>query len=78
MILSHFLGANLFTPNVIPNKHTEKVKWNEKQPGEKLGCAFCISVEYKMKRKFIFFGKNQIYFISCGENISTFTRATHS
>ena len=45
----------MFTPNVIPNKHTEKVKSNEKRPGEKLGCAFCISVEYKIQRKFTFF-----------------------
>ena len=42
----------MFTPNVIPNKHTAKVKSNEKQPWKKLGCAFCISVEYKIKRKF--------------------------
>ena len=41
----------MFTLNVIPNKHTAKVKSNEKQPRKKLGCAFCISVEYKIKRK---------------------------
>ena len=33
-LTSHFLGVNivyqtLFTPNVIPNEHTEKVKSNE-------------------------------------------------
>ena len=28
-----------FTPNVIPYKHTEKVKLNEKLPGKKLGCV---------------------------------------
>ena len=48
----------MFTPNVIPKEHTENVKSNEKRPGEKLGCSFCISVEYKTKRKF---GKYQIY-----------------
>ena len=44
----------LFINNVIPNNHTEKVKSNEKRPGDKLGCTFCISVEYKIKRKFTF------------------------
>ena len=29
-------------PNVIPNKHTGIVKSNDKWPGKKLGCAFCI------------------------------------
>ena len=45
-----------------------------------LGFDFCISVEYKKKENLLFFGKYQIrvYFISCGENISIFTRATHS
>ena len=65
-------------PSVIPNKHTEKVKSNKKRPGEKLGCAFSISVEYKIKRKFTFSVKYQIYFILCGENNSILTRATHS
>ena len=68
----------MFTPNVIPNKHTAKVKSNEKRPSKELDFDFCISVEYKIKRKFTFFGKYQIYFIECGENISIFTRATHS
>ena len=45
----------LFAPNVIPNKHTAKVKSNEKRPSKKLGFDFCISVEYKIKRKFTFF-----------------------
>ena len=66
------------TPNVIPNKHTEKVKSNEKHPRKKLCCAFCISVEYKRKRTFPFFSKYQIYFILCCENISILTRAMHS
>ena len=66
----------MFTPNVIPNKHTAKVKSNERRPTKKLGCAICISVEYKIKRKFTLF--RQIYFISCGENIRIFTRAKHS
>ena len=72
MILNHFLSAN-FVPNVILNKHTEKVKLNKKRPGEKLGCAFCISVEYKIKRKFtLFFGKNQ-YISSRVVKISAFS-----
>ena len=65
----------LFTSNAIPNKHAEKVKSNKEQTGEKLGCAFCISFEYKF---IFFFGKLQNYFISCGENISIFTRAMRS
>ena len=46
----------MFTPIVTSNKHTAKVKFNEKQPRKKLGSAFCISVEYKIKKKlFIIF-----------------------
>ena len=45
----------MFTPNVIPNKHTAKVKSNEKRPSKTLGFDICISVEYKIKRKFTFF-----------------------
>ena len=45
----------MYTPNVIPNKHTEKVKLNEKRLSRKLGFDFCISVEYKIKRKFTVF-----------------------
>ena len=37
--------------------HTEKVKSNEKRPENKLGCAFCISFQYKIKRKFSFLGQ---------------------
>ena len=37
--------------------HTEKVKSNEKRPENKLGCAFCISFQYKIKRKFTFLGQ---------------------
>ena len=36
---------------------TEKVKSNEKRPENKLGCAFCISFQYKIKRKFTFWGQ---------------------
>ena len=46
----------MFTPNAIPNKHTAKVKSNEKRPSKKLGCDFCISVEYKRKKKILFLG----------------------
>ena len=37
--------------------HTEKVKSNEKRPENKLGCAFCISFQYKIKIKFTFLGQ---------------------
>ena len=37
--------------------HTEKVKSNEKRPENKLGCAFCISFQYRIKRKFTFSGQ---------------------
>ena len=37
--------------------HTEKVKSNETQPENQLGCAFCISFQYKIKRKFTFLGQ---------------------
>ena len=47
----------MFTPDAIPNKHTEKVKSKVKQPGKKLGCAFCISVEYKIKENLLFWGE---------------------
>ena len=40
----------MFTPNVIPNKHTAKVKFSMKRPRKKLDCALCISVENKIKR----------------------------
>ena len=65
----------MFTQFVLPNKHTAKVKSVEKRPKKKLSWAFCISVEFKIKRIFTYFGKYQVYFISCGENISIFTRA---
>ena len=45
--------------------HTEKVKSNEKRPENQLGCAFCISFQYKIKRKFTFFGANSKYISSC-------------
>ena len=54
------------------NKQTVEVKL------KKLGCSFCIAVEYKIKRKFTFFGANTKYIISCSENISIFTHAKHS
>ena len=64
MILSHFLGANLFTPKVIVMKHTEKVKLNEKRPGKKLGCAFCIFHLVLTNQKMYFFGVNTKYISS--------------
>ena len=44
----------LFTPNVILNKLTEKVKLKN------VGCGFCISVEYKINRKFTFFDSRAV------------------
>ena len=64
MILNHFPGANYVSPNVIPNKHTAKVKSNKKRPRKKLDCAFCISDEHKIKRKFTFFLANTKYISS--------------
>ena len=43
--------------------------------GETLNVAY---KKYKIIRKFTFFGKWQIVFISCVENIRTITRAAHS
>ena len=63
----------MFPPNVIPNKHTAKVKSNEKRPRKKLGCAFCISVEYKIKRKFTFFSANDKSISSHAVKISAFS-----
>ena len=62
----------MFTPNVIPNKHTAKVKWNEKRPSKKLGFDFCISVEYKLKKKIYFFSANTKYISSSAVKISAF------
>ena len=45
--------------------HTEKVKSNEKRPENKLGCAFFISFQDKIKRKFTFLGANSKYISSC-------------
>ena len=44
----------MFTPIVILNKHTSKAESNVKRPRNKLGCAFCISVEYKRKENLPF------------------------
>ena len=60
----------MFTPNVIPNKHTAKVKSNEKRPSN---CDFCIYVEYKIKRKFTFFTANTKYISSCVVKMSAFS-----
>ena len=63
----------MFTPNVIPNKHTAKVKSNEKRPSKKLGFDFCISVEYEIKRKFTFVSANTKYISSRAVKISAFS-----
>ena len=41
----------MFTPIIIPNKHTEKVKLNEKRPGKKFSV---VSVVYENKTKRLF------------------------
>ena len=64
----------LSIPNVIPNKHTEKVKSNEKRPGKSKVVLSVFSVDYKIKIKFTFYGEYQIYLILCGEIISIFIR----
>ena len=51
--------------------HTEKVKSNEKRPENKLGCAFCISFQYKIKRKFTFLGQIPNIFHLVRRNISS-------
>ena len=63
----------MFTPNVIPNEHTAKVKSSEKRPSKKLGFDFCIFVEYKIKRKFAFFSANTKYISSRAVKISAFS-----
>ena len=42
-----FSRCKLFTSNVIPNKHAEKVESDEKRPENKKYFAF--SLEYKLK-----------------------------
>ena len=63
----------MFTPTVIHNKRTTKVKSNVKGPTNKWVCAFCISVEYKIKRKFTFFSANTKYISSSAVKISAFS-----
>ena len=63
----------MFPPNVIPNKHTAKVKSNKEQSSKKLGFDFCISVEYKITRKFTFFLANTKYISSRAVKISAFS-----
>ena len=63
----------MFTSNVIPDKGTAKVKSNKKRPRKKLGSAFYISVEYKIKRKFPFFSSNTKYISSREVKISEFS-----
>ena len=77
MILSHFLDANKMQTNVIPNEHTAKVKSNEKRPSKKLGFDFCISVEYKIERKFTFSSANTKYILHFKRNPSVTSRANY-
>ena len=61
----------MITPIVIPNKHTAKVKSNEKRPRKKLGCAFCVPIEHKIK--IFFFSANTKYCSSRVVKISAFS-----
>ena len=78
MILSHsiFQIQTALTPDVIPNKRTVKVQSNENDQGKVRLCFLYIPLSIKIKRRLLFLGKYQVYFISCGENISNFNRAT--
>ena len=62
----------MFTPNVIPNKHTAKVKLNKKRPRNKLVCAFCIFVE-NIKKKIYLFSANTKYVSTHAVKISAFS-----
>ena len=66
----------LFTPNIIHTKCAEPSKINEKWLGKKV--KFFPRNRKNKKENLLIFGKDQIYFISCVENINNFTRATHS
>ena len=68
----------MFTPNVLPNKHTAKVKLNKKRPRKKLGSGFCISVEYKVKRTFTFFSQIPNIFHLVQVKISAFSLVLRS
>ena len=80
MILSHsiFQMQTAWTSDVIPNKRTVKVQSNENDQGKVRLCFLYFPLSIKIKIKLLFLGKYQLYFISSGENISIFTRATQS
>ena len=59
----------MFTPNIIPNKYTEKIKSDEKGPGKMLGIAlynFSLSIIF-------FFLTNTKYIASRVVKISAFS-----
>ena len=60
--------------NDSKKKKKKKKKKKERRGNKKKG----VSERGGGAHKKNVFGKYQIYFISCGENISIFTRATHS
>ena len=62
----------MFTPNVIPNKHC-KSPIERETTKKKLGCAFCISLEFKIKRKFTFFRQIPNIFHLVRRKISAFS-----
>ena len=62
----------MFTPNVIPNRHTAKVKSNEKRPSKKLGFDFVFPLSIKLKKKIYFFLANTKYISSRAVKISAF------
>ena len=72
MIISHsiFQMQTALTPDVILNKRTVKVESNENDQGKIRLCFLYFPLCMKIKIKLLFLGKYQVYFISCGENIS--------
>ena len=57
----------------FPKEHNWKSQIKRETTRDKLGCAFCISVQYKIKRKFTFWGANTKYILSCVVKISAFS-----
>ena len=68
----------MFTPNIIPVKQSKR-EMNRKKSNFDAVCLPLVFQERKTKKKIsLLFGKYQIYFISCAENIRNFMRAMHS
>ena len=76
MILSHFLGSlhlMLYPINTLQKSNRTR---NDQVKSKVVISVFPLSIN--KKKIYFFYGKYKIYFISCGENISIFTRATRS